>query len=112
MAGQDWTVPATDAGVRLDKVLAHPERLGSRARAFTAIDRGKVYVNDAPVAAPATRLTAGDVVRVWVDKPGSARRPTRPGLRGDLDVVYEDEVLIVINKAAGVLTIPLERKRD
>jgi 23S rRNA pseudouridine1911/1915/1917 synthase len=49
---------------------------------------------------------------VWIDKPGSARRPIRPGLRGDLDIVYEDDVLIVINKAAGVLTVPLERKRD
>jgi len=112
MAGQDWTVAASDGGARLDKFLAHPERLVSRAKAFAAIDRGKVYVNAAIVTAPATRLTAGDVVRVWIDKPGSARRPTRPGLRGDLDIVYEDEVLIVINKAAGVLTVPLERKRD
>lgn len=112
MPGQDWTVPASDDGARLDKFLAHPERLVSRAKAFAAIDRGKVYVNDAAVTAPATRLTPGDVVRVWIDKPGSARRPIRPGLRGDLDIVYEDDELIVINKPAGVLSVPLERKRD
>ena len=112
MAGQDWTVPASDDGARLDKFLAHPERLVSRAKAFAAIDRGKVYVNDATVTAPATRLAGGDIVRVWIDKPGSAKRPVRPGLRGDLDIVYEDEVLIVINKPAGVLSVPLERKRD
>ena len=112
MAGQDWTVPASDDGARLDKFLPQPERLVSRAKAFAAIDRGKVYVNDATVTAPATRLAGGDIVRVWIDKPGSAKRPVRPGLRGDLDIVYEDEVLIVINKAAGVLTVPLERKRD
>src|SRR3954469_13814777 len=98
MAGQEWTVPPVDAGIRLDKFLAHPERLVSRARAFTAIDRGKVFVNDTPTTAPATRLTPDDVGRVGVDKPGRARRPIRPGLRGDLDIVYEDEVLIVINK--------------
>ena len=112
MAGQDWTVPASDDGARLDKFLAHPGRLVSRAKAFAAIDRGKVYVNDATVTAPATRLAGGDIVRVWIDKPGSAKRPVRPGLRGDLDIVYEDEVLIVINKPAGVLSVPLERKRD
>jgi 23S rRNA pseudouridine1911/1915/1917 synthase len=112
MAGQDWTVPASDDGARLDKFLAHPERLVSRAKAFAAIDRGKVYVNDATVTAPATRLTRGDVVRVWIDKPGSAKRPIRPGMRGDLDMVYEDDVLIVINKPAGVLSVPLERKRE
>lgn len=112
MAGQQWTVPPADAGIRLDKFLAHPERLVSRAKAFAAIERGKVYVNEAPSTAPATRLAPDDVVRVWVDKPGSARRPIRPGVRGDLDIVYEDEVLIVIDKPAGVLTVPLERKRD
>ena len=112
MAGQDWTVPASDDGARLDKFLAHPGRLVSRAKASAAIDRGKVYVNDATVTAPATRLAGGDIVRVWIDKPGSAKRPVRPGLRGDLDIVYEDEVLIVINKPAGVLSVPLERKRD
>jgi len=112
MAGPEWRVPAPDAGIRLDKFLAHPDRLASRARAFTAIDRGKVYLNDLTVTAAATRLAANDLVRVWIDKPGSAKRPIRPGLRGDLDIVYEDEVLIVINKAAGVLTVPLERKRD
>jgi len=105
-------VPAAAAGVRLDKFLADADRLASRARAFAAIDRGKVYVNDASVTAPATRLATGDRVRVWIDKPGSAKRPLRPGVRGDLDIVYEDEALIVINKPAGVLTVPLERKRD
>jgi len=105
-------VAAVEAGTRLDKFLAHPERLISRARAFAAIDRGKVYVNETTVTAPATRLAPDDVVRVWMDKPGSARRPIRPGVRGDLDIVYEDEVLIVVDKPAGVLTVPLERKRD
>ena len=105
-------MPAAAAGVRLDKFLADADRLASRARAFAAIDRGKVYVNDASVTAPATRLATGDRVRVWIDKPGSAKRPLRPGVRGDLDIVYEDEALIVINKPAGVLTVPLERKRD
>jgi 23S rRNA pseudouridine1911/1915/1917 synthase len=107
-----WTVASEDAGARLDKFLAHATRLGSRARAAAAIERGKVYLNAALATGGATRLAAGDTVRVWMDKPGSAKRSTRPGLRGDLDIVYEDEVLLVVNKPAGVLTVPLERKRE
>ena len=42
----DWTVAAEDAGLRLDKFLAAPDRAGSRPRAATALDRGKVFVND------------------------------------------------------------------
>jgi 23S rRNA pseudouridine1911/1915/1917 synthase len=112
MAESAWTVPPEDAGVRLDKFLAAAPRLGSRARAAAAIDRGKVYVNDALATEPAVRLTPDDAVRVWMDKPGSSRRPLRPGHRGPLDIVYEDDVLVVANKPAGLLTVPLERKRD
>ena len=112
MPEPDWAVGSDEAGARLDKFLAHPTRLGSRARAAAAIERGKVYLNGALATGAATRLAAADTVRVWMDKPGSARRPTRPGPRGDLDIVYEDDVLLVVNKPAGVLTVPLERKRD
>jgi 23S rRNA pseudouridine1911/1915/1917 synthase len=107
-----WTVTATEAGARLDKFLAHPTRLASRSRAAAAIERGKVYVNADLAMDASTRLAVDDNVRVWMDKPGSARRPTRPGIRGDLDIVYEDDALLVANKPPGVLTVPLERKRD
>ena len=107
-----WTVTPEEAGTRLDKFLAHADRLGSRSRAAAAIERGKVYLNASLATDGSTRLAQDDVVRVWMDKPGSARRPTRPGPRGDLDIAYEDDVLVVVNKPAGVLTVPLERKRD
>jgi 23S rRNA pseudouridine1911/1915/1917 synthase len=106
-------VAPDDAGVRLDKFLAHPSRLGSRARAFAAIERGKVFLNGEVASGDAAaRLTPGDEVRVWMDRPGTARKPIRPGQRHDLDIVFEDDRIIVVNKPAGMLTVPLERKRD
>nr|MDQ3421682.1 RNA pseudouridine synthase [Acidobacteriota bacterium] len=47
MADTQWTATVGDAGVRLDKYLAAAERLGSRAKAVTALERGKIYVNEA-----------------------------------------------------------------
>lgn len=107
-----WTVGSHEAGVRLDKFLAAADRAGSRARALSALERGKVLVNgaDADVDDAARRLTPGDVVRLWMDRPGSAARRPRIGRRGALDVIYEDDVLLVVNKPAGLLTVPLERK--
>jgi 23S rRNA pseudouridine1911/1915/1917 synthase len=107
-----WTVLSNEAGVRLDKFLAAADRAGSRARALSALDRGKVLVNGADAGATdaALRLAAGDVVRLWMDRPGSATRKPRIGRRGGLDVVYEDDELLVVNKPAGLLTVPLERK--
>ncbi len=109
----DWIVSADDAGVRLDKFLAADDRLGSRKRASVALDRAKVFVNDVEAAprAGATRLAAGDRVRVWMDRPGSSRRRT-PVRTGDLHILYEDDVLIVVAKPAGLLAVPLERQED
>ena len=107
-----WTAGPDDAGLRLDKFLAADDRAGSRARALAALERGKVLVNgdEAGVNDAARRLTPGDVIRLWIDRPGSAVKKPRPGQRGGLDVVYEDDVLLVVNKPAGLLTVPLERK--
>ncbi|HUK34669.1 MAG TPA: RluA family pseudouridine synthase [Vicinamibacterales bacterium] len=109
----DWTVSAEDAGVRLDKFLAAGDRLGSRKRASVALDRAKVFVNDveAPADAGATRLAAGDRVRVWMDRPGSSRSRT-PVRSGDLHILYEDGSLIVLDKPAGLLAVPLERQEQ
>jgi 23S rRNA pseudouridine1911/1915/1917 synthase len=111
-----WTISSEDAGIRLDKYLAGAERAGSRARAATALERGKVFVNDreATLGDAGTRLAAGDVVRLWVDRPGSAKRRATLGEDRDLRVVYEDELVIVLNKPAGLLAVPLplERRHD
>jgi 23S rRNA pseudouridine1911/1915/1917 synthase len=112
MAKPHWTAGPQDAGVRLDKYLAAAERLGSRARASDALARRKVFINDreASAADGAARLRAGDVVRVWMDRPGTAKRATVLGDDRDLLIVYEDDALIVLNKPAGVLAVPLERR--
>jgi 23S rRNA pseudouridine1911/1915/1917 synthase len=114
MADLEWTTSGGDAGLRLDKFLAAPDRLRSRGKAVTALERGKVYVNGAEAGLPdaARRLAAGDVVRLWVDRPGSARRRPRTGPSGELDIVFEDDDLLVVNKPPGILSVPLERKAD
>jgi 23S rRNA pseudouridine1911/1915/1917 synthase len=109
-----WTAGVEDAAVRLDKFLANADRLGSRARAVTAIARGKVFLNgvEAGADAAATRLQAGDVVRVWMDRPGTAKRRPAIGPSRDLRIIYEDDALLVLNKPAGLLVVPLERRED
>lgn len=114
MAETGWTATAGDAGVRLDKFLAAADRIGSHARAVAALERGKIYVNGVEVSLTdaARRLATGDTVRLWMDRPGSARRKPRTGPAGDVDVIFEDDVLVVVNKPAGLLSVPLERKTD
>jgi len=102
-------VDADNQAVRLDKFLASADRLGSRKRVATALERGKVFVNDVEVgiAEASRRLRAGDVIRVWMDRPGSARRRSGPFDIGQFQILFEDDSLLVVNKPAGLLSVPL-----
>ena len=110
-----WVVDGADAGLRFDKFLAAAARLGSRGRAIDALGRGKIFLNDqeAGPSDGARRLEAGDAIRVWMDRPGSSRKTSqRPARPGELPIVYEDDALIVVNKPAGLLTVPLPRRDE
>jgi len=108
-----WTVTAREAGVRLDKFLAGADRIGSRVRAATALERGKIFLNEREMTPDqaGTRLTVGDVVRAWMDRPGSAKRRATLGEDRDLPIVYEDDTLLVLDKPAGLLAVPLPLRR-
>jgi 23S rRNA pseudouridine1911/1915/1917 synthase len=109
-----WRVGEAAAGTRLDKYLASAERLGSRHRAVEALARRKVFVNEreAARADAAVLLRAGDEVRLWMDRPGTSRRPRSIGECRDLAIVYEDEAVVVLDKPPGVLSVPLPRRSD
>jgi 23S rRNA pseudouridine1911/1915/1917 synthase len=114
MANRVWNVDDAEAGTALDKFLAAADRLGSRTRAAAARERGKVFVNGVEVGAKEVRLLvkAGDEIRVWEDRPGSSRRRAVPFTAGPLRILYEDQFLIVLDKPAGLLAVPLERREE
>src|SRR5262245_37760323 len=114
MSDQIWRVSESEAGLRLDKWLADAERLGSRSKALSAIERCKVFVDGAEqtVIDAARRLQQGETVRLWMDRPGSAERRYAERRESGLHLLYEDSSLLVINKPAGLLTVPLPSQPD
>lgn len=115
MSHHRWVVDDAGRGVRLDKFLAGESRLGSRGRAGDALARGRIVLNDREVTAAdaSRRLAPGDRVAYWADRPGSGgRRPPRTARAGELTIVYEDDALVVVDKPAGLLAVPLERQED
>lgn len=111
---RDWRITPTDVDSRLDKFLASPDRLGSRARALAALERGKIFLNgrEAGPDVAGVRLAAGDRVRIWMDRPGTSRVRRRAVREGDLRIVFEDDALLVVDKPAGLLAVPLPRKGE
>jgi 23S rRNA pseudouridine1911/1915/1917 synthase len=90
-----------DGGERLDAFLATP--LGSRARAQRLIEAGAVAV-DGAVVPKRHRMSAGEVVVVNED---ADRIPEGDASQtAAFAVAYEDEHLIVVDKAAGVVVHP------
>lgn len=93
-------VAETDAGARLDALLAQP--LGSRARAQRLIDAGRVTV-DGAVRAKRWAVRAGAVVEVDDQEPAGAA-PIGPD--APFAVAYSDDALLVVDKPARVVVHP------
>ena len=102
-----------DAGLRLDLVLRRhltgvPRATRTRVQAW--IEDGLVRVNDAPVRRVSTRAACGDVVSIalpGVDPGGTPMAPEPAAI----DVLYEDDVMLVVDKPAGVVVHPAHRNR-
>lgn len=110
----EWKVTKDEEGLRLDKWLATPERLGSRSRALTALAKGKIFIDQTEqVSADAGRkLSAGETIRVWMDRPGSSQRRYSERRSSGLHIIYEDSSLLVVDKPAGLLSVPLPAKPE
>jgi 23S rRNA pseudouridine1911/1915/1917 synthase len=92
-----------DGGQRLDRFLAEAANGFSRTRLKALIEGGAVRVDGAVAADPSRKLAAGAVVTL--DAPEPVEAPVA-GEDIPLDVVYEDDCLIVVNKPAGLVTHP------
>lgn len=95
-------VPAAAAGRRLDRVVGQLEPIGSRARARQLIERGLVQV-DGQLRKPAFAVAEG--MRVAVELPPEEPLAARPEAI-PIDVLYVDEDLVVVDKAAGMVVHP------
>ena len=97
-----WVIEASEAGVRIDRFLAERKVLGTRSQIHRLIADGCVRIGERAVKA-GTALRTGDVVE--------ATRPVAPPQWAApaaiaLDVLYEDEQLLAINKPPGMVVHP------
>ncbi|CAL8467393.1 g6930 [Coccomyxa elongata] len=103
-AEEESTFTVEDAGKqRLDAFLSGQMPDASRARLQAAIRDGFVRVNGGVPSKPGLALRPGDVVACRLPPPRSMEASPEDI---PLDVVYEDEHLLVVNKAAGMVIHP------
>ena len=98
---RELTAATEHAGVRLDAFLSADGAL-TRSQAARLIAEGRVRVNGKP-AAKSARLSGGETVTVDVPQ---LRETALPPQDIPLDVVYEDDDVIVVNKPSGLVVHP------
>ncbi|RDV03282.1 RluA family pseudouridine synthase [Undibacter mobilis] len=106
-ATETVSVAAEDSGARLDRLLAARIPALSRSRLKALILDGQVSIAGAQPARtildPSIQVKFGDVITVTLPPPQDAK-PAGEAI--PLDIVYEDDDLIVIDKPAGLVVHP------
>ena len=98
-----FTAAAGQKPLRVDKFLMTLIANATRNKIQAAAKEGNIRVND-KIVKQNYRVKPGDTVRVLFDYPPYEFLLTPEDI--PLDIVYEDEVLLVVNKAAGMVVHP------
>jgi 23S rRNA pseudouridine1911/1915/1917 synthase len=97
------TVAGDEGSARLDRVLAVRLAQLSRSRLKALILAGSVTLKSAPVRDPAYHVSAGDTITIDVPE-AVAAEPAGEDIA--LDIVYEDDDIIVIDKPRDLVVHP------
>jgi 23S rRNA pseudouridine1911/1915/1917 synthase len=98
----DIVVPAGKKKERLDVYLTNHVENATRTKVQAAIRAGHVLVDGKPVRV-SHPVGPGEVIHVTLPKSSPPDVTPEPI---SLDIIYEDERLLVVNKAAGMVTHP------
>ena len=98
-----FDVPKGQLLLRIDKFLMNLIPNATRNKIQNAATAGDIYVNDLPVKSN-YKVKPFDVVRIMLSHPPFENRVDPENI--PLDIVYEDEALLLINKPAGLVVHP------
>jgi 23S rRNA pseudouridine1911/1915/1917 synthase len=97
-------VPATSHGERLDRTLAQAVPEFSRSYLQQLIEAGAVRLDGTVLNKSSARVKAGNTLQVEL-KPTPQSQAFKPESMA-LEIVFEDEHLLVVNKPAGLVVHP------
>lgn len=98
-----FEVPKGQAALRIDKYLMSLIQNATRNKIQNAATEGNIFVNDATVKSN-YKVKAFDVVRVMLTHPPYENHIVPENI--PLDIVYEDDTLLLINKKPGMVVHP------
>ena len=98
-----FIVEHSDSGLRLDKFLTQKIEDVSRTSLQYLIEKGHVIINAQPASEPSQKVRENQLIEVRIPPPVEAT-PTPQNI--PLDILFEDDDLLVLNKTAGMVVHP------
>jgi 23S rRNA pseudouridine1911/1915/1917 synthase len=81
-----------------------------RSKLNVLFENGCVTLNKSPCSNPAERVSMGDNIVVTYDPNQGYSPKKKPWVDRTFTIIHEDEFILVVNKAAGVLTVPTNKE--
>ena len=88
---------------RVDQFIADKEHTLSRTRIKNLIINSKLKINKKIIKDPSKRIFVGDILMLEIPEP---KKISLKPYKYKLDIIFEDEDLLVINKSAGIAIHP------
>ncbi len=98
-----FEIPKGQLLLRIDKYLMNMIQNSTRNKIQSAAAAGDIYVNDVAVKSN-YKVKPGDVIRILLTHPPYENRIDPEDI--PLNIVYEDDALLLINKEAGMVVHP------
>ena len=96
-------IDEVDINKRIDSFISEKEKDVSRVRIKSLIEDGNILVNNSKVK-PSYKIKENDIIEIEI--PEVVEESHMKAQDIDLDVIYEDNDIIVINKAKGMVVHP------
>tara|TARA_Y100000022_G_C13182751_1_gene344188 strand:+ start:13 stop:993 length:981 start_codon:yes stop_codon:yes gene_type:complete len=92
-----------DKNLRVDVFINKKENSISRTRIKNLILDNKLKLNNKIIIDPSKKISNGDILELTISNP---KKPSLKPYKYKLDIVFEDDDLIVLNKPAGIIMHP------
>ena len=99
----NFIVEESENNLRVDVLINKRESLISRTRIKNLILKEKLKLNDEVIKSPSKKVNVGDKLYLQIPKPKEAS--LKP-YNYKLEIIYEDDDLLIINKPAGIIMHP------
>lgn len=103
---KEYQVKEEQKNIRIDKLISNLEKDISRTTIQRMIDEENILVNG-KVVRTSYKVVCGDIVTINQEKPKEINILPQ---ELPLDIIYEDDDILIINKEKGVVVHPGARK--